>query len=88
MSPAILAVGHWRKRGCNVGVAEVYGRAPMESPLAVEEIDEKGKHGGHRIELLCNAQIVGQEFLNKWNLIGSAMQWGMRKLMELVRNGP
>src|ERR1044072_7579315 len=52
--PRYLAVRNRGQRGRNIGVAEVYGRAPMESPLAVEEIDEKGKHGGHRIVLLLH----------------------------------
>src|SRR3954451_3268779 len=57
LSPAnTLAVRNGRKRSRNIGVAKVDGRAPMESPLALEEIDEKGKHGGHRIRLLCSAQ--------------------------------
>src|SRR3954447_10702655 len=51
-----LAVRDRRKRSRDKGIAKVDGRAPMESPLALEEIDEKGKHGGHRIRLLCSAQ--------------------------------
>src|SRR3954469_15515247 len=44
-----LAVRDRRKRSRDKGIAKVNGRAPMGSPLALEEIDEKGKHGGHRI---------------------------------------
>jgi len=39
-----LAVSEGRERRRDIGVAEIDGRAPMEGPLAVEEIDEKEKH--------------------------------------------
>src|SRR5436305_5667956 len=48
-SPANLTVGNRRECGRDIRVAQVDGWAPVESPLAGEEIDEKGKHGGHRI---------------------------------------
>src|ERR1043165_6349573 len=57
LSPANSRVRNRGQGGRDIGVAQVDGRAPMESPLALEEIDEKGKHGGHRMRLLCAAQI-------------------------------
>src|SRR3954453_1345520 len=46
--PQCLAVRHRRERGRDVRVTQVYRGAPNESPLAIEEINEKGKHGSHR----------------------------------------
>src|SRR4051812_15055846 len=54
LSPANLAVRNRRKRGGDIGVAQVHAGAPNEGPLAVEKIDEKGKHGGHRIRVIVH----------------------------------
>src|SRR5689334_16525731 len=88
LSPAISGVRNWRERGRDIGVAEVHGGAPMEGPLAVEEIDEKGKHGGHRIRIIvqCTNRPAPSSEQLELSLVSHA-RWYVRS-KEWLRNGP